>query len=232
MPLGLCNAPASFQHYINHTLYNLLDKTCTAYLDDVLIYSNSKKEHRAHVREVVQRLIDAGLQIDIDKCEFETTKTKYLGLIVTPNGIEMDGDKVAAVTSWATPENLKDIQKFLGFANFYRRFIQDFSKITAPLNALLKKETPWQWTDLHEKAFCNLKTAFSTAPTLAIYAYTRKTIVETDASDWASGGVFSQYDDENKLRPVAYFFLKHSAAEYNYEIYDKELLAIIKSLEE
>jgi len=91
---GLCNAPASFQHYINHTLYDLLDKICTAYLDDVLVYSKTRKEHREHVREVVIRLRDAGLQIDIDKCEFETTRTKYLGLIITPGGIEMDPSKV------------------------------------------------------------------------------------------------------------------------------------------
>src|SRR5436189_6146703 len=83
MPFGLCNAPASFQDYINHTLFDLLDKICTAYLDDVLIYSENRKEHRAHVREVVSRLRDAGLQIDIDKCEFETTRTKYIRLIVT-----------------------------------------------------------------------------------------------------------------------------------------------------
>jgi hypothetical protein len=94
MPFGLCNAPASFQNYINHTLHDLLDKTCTAYLDDVLIYSASRKDHRKHVREVVQRLIEAGLQIDIHKCEFETTKTKYLGLIVSPGGIQMDPTKV------------------------------------------------------------------------------------------------------------------------------------------
>ena len=97
MPFGLCNAPASFQNYINHTLHNLLDRTCTAYLDDILIYSSNKKEHRGHVKEVVQRLIEAGLQIDINKCEFEVTETKYLGLIVTPGGIKIDPDKVKTI---------------------------------------------------------------------------------------------------------------------------------------
>jgi RNase H-like domain found in reverse transcriptase/Reverse transcriptase (RNA-dependent DNA polymerase)/Integrase zinc binding domain len=232
MPFGLCNAPASFQHYINHTLHDLLDKTCTAYLDDVLVYSANRKNHRNHVREVVQRLIEAGLQIDINKCEFETTKTKYLGLIISPGGIQMDPVKVKTIHNWLPPLNLKDLQKFLGFANFYRRFIRDFSKISAPLNELLKKNVPWHWGNEQQDAFHHLKTAFATAPVLAMFDYTRRTILETDASDWASGGVLSQYDDDGILRPVAYFSSKHSAPECNYEIYDKELLAIIKALEE
>ena len=119
MPFGLSNAPATFQNYTNNLLYDLLDKTCTTYLDDVLVYSESKKEHRTHVREVVKRLMDAGLQIDINKCEFETTRCKYLGLIITPNGINMDEAKVKAITAWQPPKTVRDLQKFLGFANFY-----------------------------------------------------------------------------------------------------------------
>ena len=232
MPFGLCNAPASFQNYINHTLHDLLDKTCTAYLDDVLIYSANRKDHRKHVREVVQRLIEAGLQIDIHKCEFETTETKYLGLIVSPGGIKMDPEKVRTIRDWLPPPCLKDLQKFLGFANFYRRFIRDFAKIAKPLNELMKKDTPWHWGEAQQHAFEDLKGAFATAPVLAMFDYTKQTVLETDASDWASGGVLSQYDNEGILRPVAYFSSKHSAQECNYEIYDKELLAIIKAMEE
>ena len=232
MPFGLCNAPASFQNYINHTLHNLLDKFCTAYLDDVLIYSSSKKDHRRHVREVVQRLIDASLQIDIDKCEFEVTKTKYLGLIISSGGISMDPDKVATIMQWTQPPHLKDLQRFLGFANFYRRFIKGFSKICTPLNGLMKKDTPWLWKPEHTTAFETLKTSFASAPVLAMHDFTKKTVLETDASDWASGGVLSQHDEEGILRPVAYFSSKHTSTECNYEIYDKELLAIIKCLEE
>ncbi|KFG84296.1 hypothetical protein MANI_115950 [Metarhizium anisopliae] len=229
MPFGLCNAPASFQHYINHTLYDLLDKICTAYLDDVLVYSQTRKEHRQHVREVIDRLIEAGLQIDINKCEFETTKTKYLGLIIASDGIQMDPDKVATVTGWEKPANVRELQRFLGFANFYRRFIRDFSSICRPLNDLLRKESAWRWAERQQHAFMQLKTAFTTGPALVFFDYNRKTVLETDASDWASGGVLSQYDDDGSLRPVAYFSSKHSAAECNYEIYDKELLAIIKA---
>lgn len=232
MPFGLTNAPAQFQHYINHTLGDLLDKICTAYLDDVLVYSTDRKEHRQHVEEVVKRLHDAGLQIDIDKCEFETTKVKYLGLMITPNGIEMDPEKVSTILRWGDPPGLKDLQKFLGFANFYRRFIKDYSKICAPLHKLLSREHAWHWGPEQAEAFAKLKLAFTSRPVLAYFDFNRRTVLETDASDWASGGVLSQYDDEGMLRPVAYFSSKHTAAECNYEIYDKELLAIIKALEE
>ncbi|RAL61484.1 hypothetical protein DID88_009413 [Monilinia fructigena] len=196
MPFGLCNAPASFQHYINHTLFNELDKYCTAYLDDVLVYSADKSEHREHVRTI------------------------------------MDPEKVTAITSWEQPLSVKDLQRFLGFANFYRRFIKDFSKICRPLNDLLRKDIGWIWDASHRDAFATLKDAFITAPVLAYFDHNKRTVLETDASDWASGGVLSQYDSDGLLRPVAYFSAKHSAAECNYEIYDKELLAIIKSMEE
>ena len=119
-PFGLCNAPSSFQHYINHTLFDLLDRSCTAYLDDVLVYSATRKEHRKHVREVVRRLRDACLQIDIDKSKFETSRTKYLGLIITPEGIQIDPTKVATVRNWKEPLNVRELQRFLGFANFYQ----------------------------------------------------------------------------------------------------------------
>lgn len=121
--------------------------------------------------------------------------------------MEMDPAKVMTIRDWKQPTNLRDLQRFLGFANFYRQFIRGFS-VEA------------------------LKTAFITAPVLAMFDYDRKTVLETDASDWASGGVLSQIDDEGVLRPVAYFSAKHSAAECNYEIYDKKLLAIVKCLEE
>lgn len=144
----------------------------------------------------------------------------------------MDPEKVQAIKSWLPSLNLKEMQKFLGFANFYRRFIRDFSKMTAPLNSLLKKGTAWSWEEPQHRAFEDLKTAFTRAPVLVSFDHNRRTILENDASDWASGGVLSQYGDDGLLRPVAYFSSMHTAAECNYEIYDKELLAIIKCLEE
>lgn len=233
MPFGLTNAPSTFQNYINNTLQDYLDIFCTAYLDDVLIYSNSQKEHRHHVNLALKRLQMAGLQLDIDKCEFETTQVKYLGLIMSHRGIEMDPIKIECIKSWNVPKNVKDIQAFLGFANFYRRFIRDFSLIARPLIELTKKSIQWDWSKDCQAAFEILKNEFIKSPILRHFDPDpdRKCIVEVDLSDWAHGGTLSQYDDEGILHPVAYFSRRLSSTEVNYEIYDKELLAVVNALE-
>lgn len=230
-PFGLSGAPATFQRYINDILYDLLDQCATAYLDDVLIFSQNKADHIGHVREVLQRLQSAGLQIDIDKSEFHTVKTKYLGLIITPGGIEMDPAKVQAIVEWEPPTSKRQLQRFLGFANFYRRFISNFSSVARPLHEMTKKDIAWNWTPECDIAFRRLKEIFKSAPTLAIFDWSKQTVVEVDASNWATGGTLSQWRDD-QLRPVAYFSAKHSVQECNYDIYDKELLAIVKALEE
>ena len=236
-PFGLTNAPAYFQDFINHTLHDILDNYCSAYLDDIIIYSKNKRDHDQHVREVLSRLQAAGLQIDIDKCEFSVSETKYLGLIISDGGIRMDPEKVKAIIDWASPNSclrnkLKELQRFLGFANFYRRFIKGYSTIARPLTALTSKNAIWDWDSNCEQAFQRLKDAFKSEPILTYFDPSRETVIETDASDWASGGILSQRGDDGFLHPVAYFSSKHSAQECNYEIYDKELLAIIKALEE
>ena len=232
MPFGLQNAPATFQHYINSVLHEFLDKFASAYLDDIIVYSKSKKEHREHVRKILQALQKAGLQIDIKKCEFTVQETKYLGLIITSDGIKMDPQKVKAILDWKFPMGIKDLQSFLGFANFYRRFIKGYSTIARPLTDMLKNTGPWLLSEEAKTAFESLKKAFTSAPVLAYFDPKKKTVLETDASNWASGGVLSQYGEDGVLRPVAYFSSKHSPQECNYEIYDKELLAIVKTLEE
>lgn len=232
MPFGLTGAPATFQRFINDTLRNELDRFCSAYLDDVLIYSKTREEHTEHLRTVVQRLQDAGLYAKISKCEFFVPETKFLGLIVGRDGIRMDSNKVKAVVDWKTPRTLTDVQAFIGFGNFYRRFIRDFSKIVAPLVNLTKKTVPFQWTDACEQAFRRLKSAFTSAPILAPFNWEKDVVLETDASDYVSAGVLSQYGDDGLLRPVAFYSKKHSETECNYEIYDKELLAIVRCFEE
>lgn len=231
-PFGLCGAPATFQRYINDVLYDILNDYTTAYLDDILIYSSDVKEHTAHVREVLQRLAKAGLQIDLAKCEFGVTRTKYLGLIITPGGIEMDPEKIKAIADWEPPTTRCQLQTFLGFANFYRRFIRDFSKHTKCLHDLTKKDATWLWTHECQAAFEALKVAFSSAPALRVYDWNRATVVEVDASNWSTGGTLLQYGDDGNLYPIAYLSAKHTAQECNYDIYDKELLAVIKALEE
>jgi transposase InsO family protein len=232
MPFGLTGAPATFQRYINDTLREYLDVFCTAYLDDILIYSRTRSDHINHVRLVLGRLREAGLFAKIEKCEFLVHETKFLGIIVGRDGICMDPDKVKTIVEWQTPSCVTDVQAFIGFGNFYRRFIKDFSKIITPLVALTRKGIPFKWSPACQSSFETLKQAFVDAPVLKPFDWTRDVILETDASDYVSAGVMSQYDDEGVLHPVAFFSKKHSITECNYEIYDKELLAIVRCFEE
>ena len=227
----ITNAPSSFQHFINDTLQGYLDIFATAYIDDILVYSNSLSEHKKHVKLILDRIRDAGLQLDIAKSEFHVQEVTFLGLLVGKDGIRMDPKKIEAVQDWAVPQSVKDIQSFIGFANFYRRFIKDFSKVTWPMIDLTRKNTHFLWSAECNSAFEQLKNAFVTAPILMKFDPDKQIVVETDASDYVTGGVMSQYDDTNTLRPVAYFSKRHFLAKCNYEIYDKELMAIIRCFE-
>jgi len=232
MPFGVKNGPSTFQQYVNDTLREFLDVFVTAYIDDILIYSSSLSEHRKHVRMVLERLRDAGLQCDITKCNFHVSEVKYLGLIITRDGIKMDPAKVAAIQEWESPRNIRDVRAFLGFTNFYRRFIAHFSKVVKPLVELTKKGMKFQWSSACEQAFQELKKRFVTAPILAHFDPDLESVVEADSSDHAQGGVLSQYGKDGILRPVAFFSRKLAPAETNYEIYDKELLAIVRCFEQ
>ena len=232
-PFGLANAPSTFQKYINWALRDYLDEFCSAYIDDVLIYTDgSLEEHRKHVRQVMERLRVAGLQIDIDKCEFEVKTTKYLGFILeVGKGVRMDPEKIRAILEWESPRSVKGVQSFLGFANFYRRFIHNFSDLTLEMTALVRKDQVFEWTEAAEKQFQELKRKFTIAPILVQFDYDRTTVLETDSSGYCIGGVLLQLVDDI-WRPVAFYSKKNSPAECNYEIYDKEMLAIIRCLEE
>ena len=144
MPFGLCNGPASFQNYINDTLHKYLNDFCTVYLDDILIYSDNEAEHEIHVKRVLQKLEEAGLQADITKCAFHVTQVPYLGLIIITEGVKMNSAKVDIIINWPTLMNIKDVQSFLGFANFYRRFIYGYSKIAALLTHLICKDVAFK----------------------------------------------------------------------------------------
>jgi hypothetical protein len=166
MPFGLTNALASFQRWMNEVLSDYLDVFCIAYLDDILIYSDDIEQHRQHVKMILERVEEVGLKLKASKCEFHTDRMEYLGYIISPSGIQMDPEKVRAVAEWREPTNVKGVQSFLGFANFYMRFIQDFSKITAPLTRLTRKDTHWEWDDAAQSAFEQLKQAMVSEPIL------------------------------------------------------------------
>ena len=227
MPFGLTNAPATFQHFMNDTFADMADAFVLVYLDDILIFSDNLEDHKIHVRKVLQRLRETNLHANLKKSEFHCDSIEYLGYIVSPEGIKMDPSKIDVVLSWPKPANVKEVQSFLGFANFYRRFIYNYSKISRPLNNLTRKNTRFIWTDRCQTAFDTLKTVFTTAPILAHFNPENPIIVETDSSEYAIAGILSQLNPgTGQLHPVAFYSRSLHPAELNYDIHDKELLSI------
>lgn len=216
MPFGLTGAPAAWQRWINELLRDYLDQFCTAYLDDVLIWSNGNQEdHFEKVSKVLKRLSEAGLKLDLKKCDFAANSVKYLGFIITVGkGISVDPEKQVAIEKWEFPRTQTAVRSFLGFANFYRDFINDFAALSAPLQRYTKKEFSGkgsiQLDQEAQKSFETLKKHFITAPILALFNPELKTVLETDCSGWAMGACLSQWDREGKLRPIGYFSKKLS----------------------
>ena len=192
MPFGLTNAPATFQALINTTFCKYLDIFVTAYLDDILIYIKSTlKEQIQAVTKVFKALQRADTRLRPDKCKFHGKTVKFLGSIITTDGIQMDKEKVKAIREWPEPRNLKEVQAFLGFANFYQRFIQEYLQIWTPLTKMTKKEQPFHWECEQREAFQKLKKKFLSAPILASFDPERKIILKTNASDQALGSCLS-----------------------------------------
>ena len=231
MPFGLTNAPSAFQFFMNDIFHDMVDICVVIYLDDILIYSMDEETHTQQVRKVLERLRENHLHAKPEKCSFHTDTVEYLGVIISPKGVSMDPEKVKAITSWPAPKSVKELQSFLGFANFYRRFIDNYSGITKVLTSLLRKNTPWEWTSRCQDAFELLKQAFVQAPVLAHFSPELPIILECDASDWAIAGILSQLDPTTgEIHPVAFHTRSMIQAEMNYNIYDKELLAIVECL--
>lgn len=232
MPFGLANAPATFQHFMNDIFRDMTDIFVVIYLDDILIFSENEKMHPTHVRMVLERLRKHNLHAKPEKCDFHCTSVEYLGLIISPDGISMDPKKVKVILAWPPPENVKQLQSFLGFANFYRRFIDNYSGIVKPFTRLLKKDQEWAWTSECTEVFRLLKEAFTTAPILRHFDPALPIILECDASDFAIAGIISQVNPETQeIRPVAFHARTMGPAELNYDIYDKELLAIVETFQ-
>ncbi len=233
LPFGLSNAPAVFQALVNDVLRDMLNQFIYVYLDDILIFSHSLQEHVQHVRRVLQRLLENGLYVKAEKCVFHAQSVPFLGYIVSVEGMRMDPDRVQAVVDWPTPDSRKALQRFLGFANFYRRFIRSFSQLAAPLTALTSIKTPFRWSSAAEAAFTKLKGCFVSAPILIAPDPSRQFVVEVDASEVGVGAVlFHRSSSDDKVHPCAYFSHRLSPAERNYDIGNRELLAVKLALEE
>ena len=193
MFFGLTNSLATFQNMMNDIFRDLImEGHVIVYMDDILIFTKDMETHRRVVKDVLRVLQKYQLYLKPDKCEFEKEELEYLGVLVGYGKTRMDPVKVNGVRDWPTPKTVKEVQSFLGFVNFYRRFIEGFSHIARPLNNLTRKSSRWRWSDVEEKAFQDLKMAVTTNPVLHFPTDTDIYRVEADSSDFATGAVLSQ----------------------------------------
>lgn len=230
MFFGLTNSPATFQAMMNEIFRELISEgVVVVYLDDILIFTETMEEHIKIVRRVLQILKDNNLYLKPEKCHFHRTELDYLGYKISHDTVAMDPIKVKGVVEWPVPKNKKELQSFLGFVNYYRRFIRDFSELAHPLHRLTGSED-WQWETEQQEAFEALKRVITEAPVLRMPNDEGQYRVEADSSDFATGAVLSQYQDGD-WHPIAFQSKSLSDAERNYDIFDKELLAIIRALD-
>jgi transposase InsO family protein len=230
MPFGLTNAPAVCQELINNVLREHLDIFVIAYLDDILIYSENEREHIGHVKTVLTLLQQHALLVDPDKCKWHQEEVEFLGHIVGKHGVKMSPDKIEVVKNWPTPTTVKEIQSFIGFANFNREFIKDFSKVAAPMSELTKKDRPFEWTEKQDKSFQTIKEACINPPVLVPFRSGEPLRFETDASDLGIG-LCAKQERDGKWHPTGYHSKKFTSAEENYDVHDKELLAVVTAFE-
>ncbi len=223
----LTNDSILFQQYMNDVLWDFLNDFCQAYLDDILIYSKTQKKHKQHVKMILNRLQDADLQIDIWKCKFNVKETVFLKIIVSEQDLHMNSIKVKAIVNWATSTNLKEVQDFVDFVNFYWCFIKNFSKLVKSFTQLTWKDTSFVWNEVCVEVFDNLKKQISSTSVLRHFNVKRQAILKINAFNYVKDDILSQYNDENVLHSIVFYSKSMISAECNYHIYNKKLLAII-----
>jgi len=217
---------------MNDLFWDLINQGDTAtFIDDILVATDTKEGHDELVNEVLRRLEENDLFVKLEKCKWKVREVEFLGVVIGPKGVEMQKEKVEGVLNWPAPRNIKEIQKFLGLASYYRRFIKDFARIAAPLHMLVRKEQKWKWEKEQEEAFGKLKAVFTMELVLVIPDIDREMRVEADASDYATGGVLSVKCENGKWRPVVFISKSLNTTERNYKIHNKEMLAVIRCLE-
>jgi hypothetical protein len=232
MFFGLTNSPATFQMMMDAYFREEITKgKVFIYMDDILIPTKgSLQQHNRDIVKVLKKLLRHNLYLNPEKCYFHKKQVEYLGVIIGNGKVQMDPIKTRGLTDWPQPTKLKELHSFLGFGNYYRDFISNYSHIARPLNELTKKNTAYIWSKEAEQAFQTLKKAFTLYPVLRNHDPERRYILETDTSDFAMGATLAQ-DFKDGCHPVAYFSKSLLPAEQNYQIADKELLAIIRAVQ-
>ena len=199
MYFGLTNSPTTFQMMMNDLFRDMVNQGNTAiFIDDIIIATDTEKGHDEIVEEVLRRLEENNLFVKLEKCRWKVRKVEFLGVVIGPGRVRMQKEKVDGVLSWLTPRSAKDVQKFIGLANYYRQFIQDFSRVAKPLNMLVGKDRKWEWEAEQEKAFEELKRRFTMEPVLAVPDRDQEMRVEADMSDYATGGTLSVKGTDRK----------------------------------
>ena len=227
MPFGLCNAPATFQRLMDAVLMGLQWSRCLVYLDDVVVPGKSFEDHLQNLKYVLDRFRSAGLKLNLSKCKFGRREVTFLGHVVTAQGVAADPAKLSKVASWPQPQSQRDVQQFLGFASYYRRFIKDFAVIARPLHHLTEKTAIFNWTEESEASFQKLRLKLVSPPVLAFPDHSRSFILDTDASNTGIGCVLSQTKQDGSERVIAYGSRLLSKPERNYCVTRRELLAVV-----
>ena len=221
MFFGLTNSPVTFQTIMNEILQDLINTGKVAsFIDDVIIGIEVKKEHDELVEEVVRRLAENNLYVKLEKYKWRVKEVGFLGVVIEPEGIKMEEEKMKRVLDWLTSKCVIDIQKFLGLTNNYHQFIKDFASIAWPLHGLVKKKKKWEWTGRQQKMFKELKERFTKEPVLAVLDLDKKMRIKFDISDYATRGALSIECEDRKWRPVAFLSKSLNEIERNYEIHD------------
>jgi hypothetical protein len=225
MPFGLTNAPAAFMDMMNRIFRELVDRCVVVFIDDILIYSKSREEHEEHLRIVLSILRKHQLFAKFKKCEFWLDKVAFLGHVVTKEGIAVDPGKMEVVVNWVRPSNAHEVQSFLGLAGYYRRFVEGFSRLAAPLTRLTKKNKKFQWSEECEQSFQELKQHLVTAPVLTLPSGSDGFVIYSDASRKGLGCVLMQ---QGKV--ITYASRQLKTYERNYPTHDLELAAVVFAL--
>ncbi|GBG81481.1 hypothetical protein CBR_g32471 [Chara braunii] len=226
MPFGLCNAPGTFQTEMHRIFRPYLDKFMVVYLDDILVFSKTVREHAEHLALVLQSLCDSQYKINREKSSFGIPSVIYLGHVISGDGLAPEAAKIAAIQEWPQPQTVRDVRSFMGLASYYRKFVRNFSAVAAPLTNLTKKDTPFLWSFPCQLAFIRLKKALTRAPVLKLPDPTLPFILTTDASKYGIGAVLQQ-DDGNGLRPVEFMSKKIKTQKLQDSTCEKELYALV-----
>ena len=226
MPFGLVYAPSTFERLMEHEMRGLHWKDCLVYMDDLIVPAESFEKEIERLELVLQRLEQANLKLKPSKCVFFQKKVKFLGHVVSEDGVETDPDKVSAVSEWPRPKSKKQLRSFLGLCSYYRRFVMNFAAIARPLHKLCKKSAKYEWSDQAEQAFNALKSSMTKTPVLVLPSLGKSFILDTDSSEYAVGGVLSQEYPEGE-RVIAYMSKSLNIHERAYCVTRKELFAVV-----